>query len=628
MKHFLKVIILVLYSSKLWCQVPTTQDCLGAVPVCTEVYGESTAPSGFGNYAGEIDPNISCVFDDNNSIWYTFTVDSSGNFGFILTPNDPNDDYDWALFNLTNSTCENISKIPELLVSCNAAGGGSCQGITGANGNTNFDIQGGGCDAGSPDLNMGQSPYNDFIPVIEGNTYALMVSNWTGSVNGYEIDFGVSEEIGIIDRIPPEIKSVTLDRTDGCSPKEITLEFSEFIQCNSIDLSNFQLVDSDGDRYDIMFSSPICDVGGEYSRTFLITLMEPLQKVMETYSLIGEKQDSYKILDVCNNEAGNFTSDFEITLPQLSEISLPTDTILCDVSSYTLDAFDPNALDYVWQDGSTLSDLTITESGTYTVSISNTCEVKQAKIIVDIIRDTLEVVDLGPDRILCEGTSYTLDPNLSINYNYEWSDGATDRIRNISESGTFSVTVSSQCSEIGNDEIIVEFQDRSISVDLGETTLLCTGESQLLTAEHPNGVDYLWNDGSTTPTLTVTTGGLYAVTVSNECETIEDEILINESSCVECEVYVPNSIAPQGATANREFEVSSNCILETYMMRVFDRWGTEVFLSEDPSISWKGFDSANSQIESGVYVYIVSYSYFEFAELVNKVEHGDVLVLH
>ncbi|MDV7393754.1 hypothetical protein RZS08_20420, partial [Arthrospira platensis SPKY1] len=107
----------------------------------------------------------------------------SGNFGFLITPNDPNDDYDWSLFNITTASCEDIYDDPSLVVSCNAAGGGTCNGNTGATGATSYNNQGGGCGANPPSQNAGFSPFNALIPVTFGNTYALMVSNWTGSPN-------------------------------------------------------------------------------------------------------------------------------------------------------------------------------------------------------------------------------------------------------------------------------------------------------------------------------------------------------------------------------------------------------------------------------------------------------------
>ena len=33
-----------------FAQVPTIQDCLGAIPVCQQTYVETVSPSGTGNY--------------------------------------------------------------------------------------------------------------------------------------------------------------------------------------------------------------------------------------------------------------------------------------------------------------------------------------------------------------------------------------------------------------------------------------------------------------------------------------------------------------------------------------------------------------------------------------------------
>ncbi|MBX2870713.1 MAG: hypothetical protein KTR30_01395, partial [Saprospiraceae bacterium] len=126
------------YQSYLLGQTPTVQDCLGAIPVCQEVYSEMNSPSGDGNFNNEINTSISCTAGELNSIWYTFTVNEAGFLGFVITPNDANDDYDWALFNITGRQCSDIKSDPSLQVSCNAAGGPGCNGPTGANGGSSF----------------------------------------------------------------------------------------------------------------------------------------------------------------------------------------------------------------------------------------------------------------------------------------------------------------------------------------------------------------------------------------------------------------------------------------------------------------------------------------------------------
>jgi len=86
-------------------QVPTIQDCLGAIPICQTVYTESQSPSGDGNYVDELNPDFTCLAFESNAIWYTFTTNASGNFGFLVTPNNITDDFDWALYNITGKQC-------------------------------------------------------------------------------------------------------------------------------------------------------------------------------------------------------------------------------------------------------------------------------------------------------------------------------------------------------------------------------------------------------------------------------------------------------------------------------------------------------------------------------------------
>jgi len=185
---FLFPLIFLCFANFVFAQTPTVQDCLGAIPICAQSYTETTAPSGTGNYPNEINGTsqggICCMDNEINSIWYTFTVNQSGNFGFTLTPNNLDDDYDWAMFNITNATCADIFNDISLQVSCNAAGGVSCNGATGANGGSIYDNQGAGCNSISPNQFSGNSPDNALVAVTQGNTYVLVISNWSGSTNG------------------------------------------------------------------------------------------------------------------------------------------------------------------------------------------------------------------------------------------------------------------------------------------------------------------------------------------------------------------------------------------------------------------------------------------------------------
>lgn len=63
------------------------------------------------------------------------------------------------------------------------------------------------------------------------------------------------------------------------------------------------------------------------------------------------------------------------------------------------------------------------------------------------------------------------------------------------------------------------------SLDLGNDTTICNGLSLVLDATNPEAT-YLWSDGSTDSTLTVTLAGAYWVQVTNYCDTLTDAINI------------------------------------------------------------------------------------------------------
>jgi len=204
--------IILLISANINAQVPTVQDCLGAIPVCQDVYYEPNVYNGTGNYPNEIYvcppsnctnccPN-SCMDGEQNSVWYIFTIQQAGLLSFSIIPDVSVDDYDWAVYDLSLNRCEDIySNALTMQSSCNAAGGGGYQGSTGVSssygGTTN-------CNNCGP-----TNKWNADLPVLEGRTYVLCVSNWmgAGASGGFTLDFSASTAV-IYDDVRPELAMV------------------------------------------------------------------------------------------------------------------------------------------------------------------------------------------------------------------------------------------------------------------------------------------------------------------------------------------------------------------------------------------------------------------------------------
>src|ERR1700740_1978142 len=71
------------------------QDCDNAIPVCAQSYTQHVSYTGYG--VQEV-YGTCLTTQERQSVWYTFTVQNSGDFGFLLNTLN---DYDFALYNIT-----------------------------------------------------------------------------------------------------------------------------------------------------------------------------------------------------------------------------------------------------------------------------------------------------------------------------------------------------------------------------------------------------------------------------------------------------------------------------------------------------------------------------------------------
>ena len=193
---------------------------------------------------------------------------------------------------------------------------------------------------------------------------------------------------------------------------------------------------------------------------------------------------------------------------------------------------------FLWEDGSTNPTLVVTESGTYSLTITEGgCDFGIDSIEVTII-DAMDPIDIGPPQVtLCEGDSYeiNLDPGLG---DFEWQDGSDDADYIITTPGTYTVTLDDGCS-VSSDQIEVIGFAPPEPFSLGDDQNLCEGD-QLQFMFDPLLGDFIWQDNSTSSTFTVTDGGTYALTISNMCGEESDEIEIMTLAIPEVEIGPSN----------------------------------------------------------------------------------------
>jgi len=148
-------------------------------------------------------------------------------------------------------------------------------------------------------------------------------------------------------------------------------------------------------------------------------------------------------------------------------------------------------------------------SGLYSVTVTspNGCSTSDD---VQITVSSTPLVNLGPDQLLCNGSSATFNAG-NPGFIHQWSSGQSSQSITVTSPGTYLVYVTdptSQCQ--GSDTVEVTLSP--LSVSLGPDFILCTG-SQATLDGGPGAVGYAWNTGSSGQTILVTQAGSYSVTV-------------------------------------------------------------------------------------------------------------------
>jgi gliding motility-associated-like protein len=277
-------------------------------------------------------------------------------------------------------------------------------------------------------------------------------------------------------------------------------------------------------------------------------------------------------------------------------IELGKDTDLCAGATLVLHAKAVNAVNYLWQDGSTDSVYTVSKPGWYRVQLSNPCSQALDSIYVDYTNPPDP--HFSNDTLICGLSEFTLDAT-SDKATYFWNDGSRESHYTVTTSGTYGVVVKNHCGTARR-SIHVKMSNPP-SVFLGNDTTICDSTT-LMAGEGNNGYRYHWQDGSTANKLKISSSGTYAVTVSNECGTVRDSIIINVEQC-ECPLYTPNSFTPNGDGLNETFKPSS-CDPKEYVLRIFNRWGELLFESHDISKGWNGTFEGNT-VPEGAYLYTI-----------------------
>ncbi len=321
-----------------------------------------------------------------------------------------------------------------------------------------------------------------------------------------------------------------------------------------------------------------------------------------------------------------FSDDVAVDILPLPVVNLGADQALCEGESTVLDVSSQPGT-YFWTDGSTSATLTVSEAGSYGVTVDLDGCVASDEITISV--NPVPMFELGDDATVCYNAGFELTVETGLdNVSVSWSTGQSGA--SIAPSETAEITATAERENcIFSDAIFVTVIE-PIEIDLGPDRLVCQGSTVLLESfldAFPHPIDFSWSSGDSDASLEVTRTGDYVLTATTECETVTDGVEVNFEPC-ECSVYVPTAFTPDGDGLNEFFAVVADCSFERYLFQVFNRQGEVLFRTDDPTAIWDGsVNGGDYFVMDGAYVWRLEYTANTLESVISETLSGHVVVV-
>lgn len=234
----------------------------------------------------------------------------------------------------------------------------------------------------------------------------------------------------------------------------------------------------------------------------------------------------------CTSAASDPVTVVVNTAPSRPTINIVGNTTLCPGSNMALSA--PAGLSYLWSTGATTQNITITSAGIYTVqTISNGCTsaVSLPMTINLATQPSTPVISTSGSTTVCQGGSVVLTAPSSLSY--LWSTGATTQSITATSSGPYTVRVANgACLSAASTAVTVTVNTVATPTisPAGPVNLSAVGGTVTLTASAADG--YIWSNGATTPSITVTSDGVFSLrTISGSCtSSVSNVVTVNANA--------------------------------------------------------------------------------------------------
>ena len=130
----------------------------------------------------------------------------------------------------------------------------------------------------------------------------------------------------------------------------------------------------------------------------------------------------------------------------------------------------------------------------------------------------------------------------------------------------------------------------------------CEGDSILLDATDQLATAYLWQNGVQNAQAQTLAGVAFICKVRIGCQSYLHKFITEAIQDCPCTMEFPNAFSPNGDDNNDNFKIIGDCQFTSYHLTIFNRSGTLIFETQNPTEGWNGtVDHAAAPIETYFY---------------------------
>ena len=550
----------ILGTSSLMAQVAA--DCINAVPICnnTPVNGGT---QGYGvddyngaNTSGCLEQTITGSIE-SNSAWYRFRTGASGQLGFNIGF-DSSEDWDFALYRAAD--CGSLGDP----VRCNFFDNSDEETFMGV----------GEDPTGSPTTVL----YEDWINVMPGEDYYLMINNFSNNNSGFSIQFSgnifITNPFDALDC--SIINNLLGPPLAACDNENVILD------ATTVNALSYTWYSDTGSGFQL--------IAGETGPT-----LQPMVSAM------------YRV-EVITTTMTNIISDVQVAFNiSPTTHSVPDETVCSDSMEFDLTQKDAQALgtqdpaSFMVSYHSTLNDAMLgidplvspytLSTGTETIFIRNTslenprCYDASEQFQLSVVETP--VLNIATEIFICEDSAGVIigETTPDPHYAYLWDTGESTPGITVTQAGTYTLTVTNNqlglsCSS--SVVITVVFSETPVITDVIIDDLQNNNTVEVITDVAGSFEYQIDNEAFQTSNIfTNVSPGIHTVTINdlNGCGSVTETITV---------VGFPSFFTPNGDGTNDYWHILGVSNLEDPMVYVYDRYGKLLKQLDESTLGWDG----------------------------------------